>query len=139
MTFIHDAAEEIKAIGKPAYIYHFGDFDPSGVNAAHDIRDKLQAHGANIHFERVAITEEQIARYNLPTRSTKRKDPRARAWGNRESVELDALPANVLRELVKDCIERHIDKHQLAATQQAERLERDTLAQVLQNFVPVQN
>lgn len=139
MTFGFDMAQEIKAIGKPAYIYHFGDFDPSGVDAAYKIRDTLQGHGANIHFERVAITEQQIQKYNLPTRPTKRKDPRAKAWGDKASVELDALPANVLRDLVKDCVERHIDKRQLNVTQQAERLERATLAQVMKNFVPVPN
>ena len=35
MTFIYEAAEQIKDIGKQTYIYHLGDFDPSGVDAAY--------------------------------------------------------------------------------------------------------
>ena len=33
ISFLHSAAMAIKAIGKPAYIFHFGDLDPSGVDA----------------------------------------------------------------------------------------------------------
>ena len=33
LSFLHSAAEAIAANGKPAYIYHFGDLDPSGVDA----------------------------------------------------------------------------------------------------------
>lgn len=139
MSFLYSAAEDIKAIGKPAFIYHFGDYDPSGVNAAYKIRDELQAHGAKISFERVAITEAQIAQYSLPTRPTKRKDPRAKRWGGQDSVELDALPANILRALVRECIERHIDRAALDATKQAESLERQSLEAVMNNFVLVQN
>ena len=42
MTFIYEAAEQIKDIGKQTYIYHLGDFDPSGVDAAYKIRDELR-------------------------------------------------------------------------------------------------
>jgi hypothetical protein len=37
ISFLHSAAKAIKANGKPAHIYHFGDLDPSGVDAARDI------------------------------------------------------------------------------------------------------
>ena len=43
ISFLYSAAKAIKAKGKPAYIYHFGDLDPSGVDAARDIEAKLQA------------------------------------------------------------------------------------------------
>jgi hypothetical protein len=33
LSFLHSAAEYINSLDVPAYIYHFGDFDPSGVNA----------------------------------------------------------------------------------------------------------
>jgi hypothetical protein len=139
LSFIYDAAEEIKEIGKPTYIYHFGDFDPSGVNAAYKIQEGLQEHGAIAFFERVAITEEQIDRLQLPTRETKAKDPRAKAWGDKPSVELDALPAKELRRLVADCIEQHIDRHELERAQVIESQERETLAAIRENFVLAQN
>ena len=48
----------ISHLDKPAFIYHFGDFDPSGVNAAETIERDLRelAPGVEIHFERVAVT-----------------------------------------------------------------------------------
>src|SRR5262249_41669291 len=57
ITFLHTAAKAIEARGKPAYIYHFGDLDPSGVDAARDIETKLHryAPGAEIHSERPEI------------------------------------------------------------------------------------
>lgn len=137
-TFLYEAAEYIKSLQKPAYIYHFGDFDPSGVDAAYKVRDGLIKHGANINFERIAVTFEQINTMNLPTRETKRKDPRSHSWGDRPSVELDALPAPVLRDLVQECIERHIDQDLLERTRRIEELERVSLANFRNNLVLAQ-
>ena len=38
MSFLHSSAKAIEAKEKPAYIYHFGDLDPSGVDAARDLK-----------------------------------------------------------------------------------------------------
>jgi hypothetical protein len=80
ISFIHSAAKAIEAKGKPAFIYHFGDLDPSGVDAARGIEAKLRryAPGAEIHFERPAVTREQVEKWNLPTRPTKMTDTRAK-------------------------------------------------------------
>ena len=67
-------------------------------------------HGADIHFTRAAVTLEQITRMNLPTRETKKTDPRSKGWGDQPSVELDAIPAPTLRNLVRACIEMHLDQ-----------------------------
>jgi hypothetical protein len=129
ISFLHNAAKAIEAKSRPAYIYHLGDFDPSGVDAARDIEAKLRryAPGAEIHFERVAVTPAQIAEWNLPTRPTKQSDTRAKKFGSTTSVELDAIPAPKLRELVRGCIERHIDQHQLKILRTAEESERELL------------
>lgn len=34
LSFLHGSADYIGTLDVPAYVYHFGDFDPSGVNAA---------------------------------------------------------------------------------------------------------
>jgi hypothetical protein len=129
LSFLHSAALAIKASDKPAYIYHFGDLDPSGVDAARDIEVKLRryAPGAEIHFERPAVTREQVERWNLPTRPTKQTDPRAKKFDGNTSVELDAIPADKLRQLVRACIERHVDQDQLKILKVAEESERDLL------------
>jgi hypothetical protein len=126
LSFLHSAAMMIRAKKKPAYIYHFGDLDPSGVDAARDIEAKLRRYApeAEIHFERPAVTREQVEQWNLPTRPTKMTDTRAKKFGSDTSVELDAIPAARLREVVRECIERHIDKHQLSILRVAEESER---------------
>jgi hypothetical protein len=129
LTFLHTAALAIKAEGKPAYIYHFGDYDPSGQDAARDIEAKLRRYApeAEIHFERVAVTPDQIRDWNLPSRPTKQTDTRAKRFGSAESVELDAIPARQLRQLVRERIERHIDQRQLGVLKIAEENEREML------------
>lgn len=139
MTFLYEAAEYIKELEKPAYIYHFGDFDPSGVDAAYKVRDGLKRHGADINFMRMAVTPDQITSLNLPTRETKKKDPRSKSWGDKPSVELDAIPAPILRELVRECIESHLDEESLYRTKLVEKWEKESLANFTKNFVLGQN
>jgi hypothetical protein len=129
ISFLHSAAMAIKAKEKPCYIYHFGDLDPSGVDAARDIEAKLRRYApdAEIHFERPAVTREQVEQWNLPTRPTKQTDTRAKKFTG-TSAELDAIPARQLREIVRGCIERHVDQHQLAILRTAEESERELLA-----------
>jgi hypothetical protein len=131
LTFLHSAAKTIEENGKPAHIYHFGDLDPSGQDAARDIEEKLRryAPGAEIHFERVGVTREQVEQWNLPTRPTKMTDRRAKKFNNDASVELDAIPAAQLRTLARDCIEKHVDKHQFELLRTAEKSEREFLVQ----------
>jgi hypothetical protein len=129
LSFVHGAAQVIKSKGKPAYIYHFGDLDPSGVDAARDIKAKLRRYApeAEIHFERVAVTREQVEEWDLPTRPTKTKDTRAAKFVG-TSVELDAIPGKQLRALVHDRIDWHVDKDQLKVIKVAEQFEREALA-----------
>ena len=98
LTFLHSAAEAIAANGRPAYIYHLGDWDPSGQNAADHIERKLReyAPGVPIQFEKLAVTARQITEWKLPTRPTKQSDSRSKTWKG-DSVELDAIPPDRLR------------------------------------------
>jgi hypothetical protein len=52
-------------------------------------------------------------------------DTRAKKFGSDTSVELDAIPAARLREIVRGSIERHIDQHQLSILREAEKSERE--------------
>jgi hypothetical protein len=106
LSFLYSAAEYINTLPVPAYLYHLGDYDPSGVNAGEKIKETLRemAPDAEIYFERIAVTPEQIAEWNLPTRPTKASDTRSKGFGN-ISVELDAIDPNALRALVQETIE----------------------------------
>jgi hypothetical protein len=127
--FLHGAAEVIEAEDKPAYVYYFGDWDPSGVKIGEDVEAKLirYAPDALIHFQRVAITPEQIRQYRLPTRPTKREGNSHAKNFRGESVELDALPVEILHDMVRGIIESHIDQRQLEITKIAEKSEREAL------------
>jgi hypothetical protein len=129
-TFLRGAAETIKAWDRPAHLYYFGDHDPSGVRIDPNIEGRLRqfAPGAEIHFERVAVTQQQITELNLPTRPTKvAGNTHARGWRGGDSVEVDAIPPTVLRQMVRDCIERHVDTEALERMRLVEELERKTL------------
>lgn len=128
LSFLHSAAEAIKEDGKPATIYHLGDFDPSGQDAATKVEEALRgfAPGVEIAFRRLAVTARQITEWNLPTRPTKASDSRARSFGA-ISVELDAIPAPTLRSMVRDAIERHLPPEQLQVLMAAEASEREWL------------
>src|SRR4051794_37923123 len=91
LSYLYEAAEALEASGKPAFLYYFGDHDPSGVDIPRKVEADLRAFApaARISFERVAVTREQIAAYGLPTRPTKQTDSRARGFEG-ESVEVDA-------------------------------------------------
>jgi len=137
LTFLHEAAENIKhnqGKGKRVFIYQFGDHDPSGVNAGEKIREALSILCDGITYERVALTPSQIAKFNLPTRPTKNTDTRAKGFNDEQSCELDALPPDILRELITNCIERHIDPNALSRHNNIEAVELETLNHYQQNL-----
>lgn len=125
-TFLHSAGEYMEEIEKPCFVYHFGDFDPSGQDAARAVEKGLRQHapGAEIHFERVAVTQSQIDDWDLPSRPTKVSDSRAKNFGS-VSVELDAIDPNTLRSLVDEVISRHLSAEQYEILIEAEKKERD--------------
>jgi hypothetical protein len=132
LSFLHTAAEYINELNVPAYIYHLGDFDPSGVNAGEKVEQTLKemAPAAEITFERVAITPEQIEIWDLPTRPTKKSDSRSRGFGD-ISVELDAIEPNRLRAIVQTVIEKHLPPDQLAVLKTAEANERELITELV--------
>ena len=150
ISFLFEAAEAIHARAeddRQTAIYYFGDHDPSGVDIDRhvvqgigevlvrlygiedpDDDDPLNTFFEVATFERVAVLPHQITSMNLQTRPTKRnkRDYRAKAFkGN--SVEVDAIPAATLRSLATECIEQHVDQHELAVLRTYEAEERKGL------------
>ena len=107
LSFLYSAAEHINDLVVPAYIYHCGDYDPSGVNAGEKIEETLRelAPDADIFFDRLAVTPGQIADWDLPIRPMKTSDTRAKGFGD-TSVELDAIEPNRLRRIVQEASSR---------------------------------
>jgi hypothetical protein len=124
LSFLNDAAEYINGLDVPAYIYHLGDFDPSGVNAGEKIEETIRemAPDAEVHFERLAVKHSQINAWDLPTRPTKKTDTRSKGFGD-ISVELDAIAPDLLRRLVWRAIERHLPPKKFKVLKAAEKSE----------------
>jgi hypothetical protein len=131
LSYLFEAAEAIKHQSKPAYLYYFGDHDPSGVHIDRNIEKQLRelAPEAAIHFERVAVRPEQIEAWGLPTRPTKKSDSRSKNFAG-DSVEVDAIEPARLRQLVRACIERHVDRAAHERLLRVEKAERETLRNV---------
>jgi hypothetical protein len=135
ITQLYGSAREIARAGaanKRTYIYQFGDHDPSGVLIPKAIEHRLSQLCKKFDcrppvIERVALTEEQIEEFDLPTRPTKREGNRHADHFEGDSVELDALPPEELRNLVCACIEQHISADELAVLRAAEESERELL------------
>ena len=118
--------------GKESFLFQFGDHDPTGALIPQVIESRMrwfcERHDCQMPtVERYALTEEQIEEYQLPTRPTKRDGNSHAANFDGDSVELDALPSRVLRELVLECIEGHISASDVMVLREAEESERELL------------
>ena len=128
LSFLYDCAEDIEIADKPTYIYFLGDHDPSGRDIRRNVEARLRefTNGADIVFEHIAVTPEQVREMSLPVRPTKQSDTRARDWRG-GSVEVEAIPPDILRTLVHDAIVQHIDDSEWEIVKAAERSERELL------------
>lgn len=135
LSYLHGAGEAIREQGKPAYLYYFGDYDPSGCDITRQVEEGVREFGGDceIHFERVAVTNQQILDLKLPTRPTKKTDSRSKGFDG-ESVEVDAIPPVDLRKLCEDCITQHIDEDSLRQHREQERMEKETLKRFRESF-----
>ena len=112
--------------GKDCFLYYAGDFDPSGLSIYHSLVDRIRRFGdagEYISFKRIALTSEQIEEYNLPSDPAKQKDPNCKRFIDENGdgvVELDSLPPDVLRTLVKECVEGHLDRGLFEQVQEVE-------------------
>lgn len=150
ISFLHEAAVDLSNISWPIYIYQLGDLDPSGAQAAEAIEKDLRgfAPEADIYFERIAITPEQIIELGLQEalRPSKKTDPRYRGFieryrnvdvlqGGLLSCELDAIRPTDLRNLVRKTIERHLPRKQLDTINARGEQEKLKIGRMLDRFL----
>jgi hypothetical protein len=132
-TFAWNIAAEWDEIAKPICAYYLGEHDPSGLQIEENLESKLRNFSDNdFLWERIAVTDDQFDRPDLlgfpvkPTVQHKIRNRYTSDYGNR-CVEIDALPASEVRELVRDTIERHINEREWLKLQETERLERESI------------
>jgi hypothetical protein len=134
ITLAYQAAEHVNRktydgeFVKPAVILFIGDYDPAGILIDVSVERELRKHlddDVELEFKRIAITEEQISYYDLPTKPRKESD--RRSLHIKETVETEAMPAGILRELLRNEIEALLPENALAVTRIAEESEREGL------------
>ena len=129
-SYLYSAAQAISEENRPAHLYYIGDWDPSGKIIPQVIERRLRAFApeAEIHFERLLVTQEQIREWKLPTKPAK-KTTHARGFRG-GTVEAEAIPANVTRRLVREAIEQHLDLNETRVMREAEKSEADHLLNI---------
>jgi len=109
---------------KPVTIFYLGDHDPSGEDMVRDIETRLVEFGCGTLFvDKIALTMDQVKEYNPPPNPAKISDPRAKAYIEKfgdSSWEVDALPPDVLAQLIRSAFEGIIDGAALDEIKQKE-------------------
>lgn len=130
-TFAYEAVARLQGSGRSLVIYSLYDFDRSGRDAAGSLEEKVrrfgQEFGVPVQFRRLGLTLDQVQELDLPVRPAKKTSAADRRWRHDFAAELDAIPPDVLRDLVRGAIEKHLPPGELAALKRIEAAERETL------------
>jgi len=129
--------------GKKAIILYFGDHDPSGLDMVRDITDRITEFltkgdrgfeewfvEENLEIVPVALTMEQIKKYNPPPNPAKITDPRAKKYieeFGKVSWELDSLNAMELRKIAEKSVLKYLDEEKYNVWVEKEKKEKQAL------------
>jgi len=138
VSFLHELRERIltsQTDEQQPILLYFGDFDASGEEMLPTMRITLeQEMGINgITYKKIALTKDDITKYNLPhdPNAVKKTDTRyqkfVEKWGL-YAVELDALPPDVLEERIRKAIEDHINLEEFDAQRATAKEEKDIIS-----------
>jgi hypothetical protein len=130
ITFAHDVAQAMNAAddGRQTVVFYIGDHDPAGVLIDVALERELRTHlrpDVRMQFVRLGVTAEQVEEYDLPRKP--RKESERRALHIDCAVEAEAMPASIMRALLRDAIEALLPPHALAVAKVAEESEREGL------------
>jgi hypothetical protein len=132
VSFVHAAAQEHNGStdDRPLQVFYIGDYDPAGVLIDASLEKELRAHltSIDLRFERIAINADQIAEFDLPTKP--RKDTDRRSSQVERTVEAEAMPAHILRSIVRERVESLLPENALAVAKVAEQSEREHLRKI---------
>ncbi len=141
-TFAYNAAEEWRRDERRPVVLYVGDHDPHGLEIERALRNRLRAFYADedgdplfelfgdlfplFDWRRLGVTWEQVERLELPGTRPKKQ------YGFPLAVEAEALPPQMLRDLVDEAIRDYVDEEQLRVLFVAEDSERQVLERLLE-------
>lgn len=119
-------------------LLYLGDHDPSGEDMVRDIRDRFEMFGVHdVDVEKVALTMAQIKQYRPPPNPAKITDPRAAAYIEKygeHSWEVDALPPDVLNELIEGHISALLDTEKVEEIKEQEEKDKKELTKAVEKI-----
>ncbi len=121
-------------------IIHLGDHDPSGIDMTRDIQERLQLFGADVDVKRVALTMEQIERFNPPPNPTKLSDARASGYISKyghECWELDALEPKIITSLIHNEVTALMDEDLFHDVAKRETIDKANIQLICDNYEDV--
>jgi len=130
LTMFRDAVERAASRGVRKILY-VGDFDPSGL-LIEEVAQKEMA----VEIERIALTLEQIHKYNPPYILVNRRDSRAEDYVNKygdRSWEIEALEPETLLKLIEGKLRENVPQRHLERAKSKERI-RKAARSIIQKF-----
>jgi hypothetical protein len=113
-TAKHAMAQTLVEFENPE-VLHIGDHDPSGVHVFSSLAEDVQAFAASLSdgqglpvFTRLAVTPSQIVELALPTAPPKETD--RRSFEGNETTQVEAIPPDVLVEIITEAITSRLDR-----------------------------
>jgi hypothetical protein len=126
VSMLHEASLRLDG----AVVLHLGDHDPSGLDATRAIREKLELYGNDSEVRRIALTWEQVQKYNPPPNPAKESDSRFSGYADlygSKCWELDALEPQVIADLIQNEVKTLIDQEAWDTVVSQEDREREAL------------
>jgi hypothetical protein len=123
LTDKYETAQRLAWESRETVVLHVGDYDPSGCAIIDSLAEDVLAFvgGINpdrigmVQFDRIAVLPEHIDTYGLATAPQKSTDVRGEHMP--ETVQAEALPPDILAQLVEDAIAAYTDLDALAQTE----------------------
>jgi hypothetical protein len=109
-------------------VFYVGDYDPAGVLIDVALQREMREHlkpEIELTFIRIGINEVQVEMYDLPTKPRKEGDKRSQHMTY--TVEAEAMPARILRSLLRTHVESLLPLGALASSKVAEQSEREQI------------
>lgn len=124
-------------------ILYLGDHDPSGLDMIRDVTDRLKLMLKRFGYDHlldvkpIALTKQQIEEHSPPPNPAKLSDSRAGSYVTKHgytSWEVDALPPQVLDDLIKNEVGNLLNLDQIEDIMQIEQQERDQITDFISEY-----
>jgi hypothetical protein len=136
---MYEASKRFIRADRPSHLFYLGDHDPSGEDMVRDVRDRLERFGVqDLTVQKIAITMAQVGKYNPPPNPAKMSDSRARAYVEKYgqvSWEVDALPPDVLAQIVRDALEDVVDRDAMKRVEEQEARDKTRLRKAVEELM----